>query len=105
MSGSDAPARRRGFPVAATLLVIQATYIGAYCYCARRPTPVAFHSMEWPYYAVGPHGWWRQGEYRLPEAAAELFFYPANWVDRRLYPKKWGDKRWSLAFHEYSAAS
>jgi hypothetical protein len=59
---------------------------------------VAFHSQAWPYYALGRHlrpisdqASMGVGEYRLPDKAAEWFFYPANWLDRKLHPKRWAE--------------
>ncbi|HET6326008.1 MAG TPA: hypothetical protein VFG04_15130 [Planctomycetaceae bacterium] len=93
MSGAHASRRRRAgsyFPV--TLLMLLA-YAAAYDECVRRPTPIAFHRLAWPYYAIGQHGWWGVGEYRLPEKPAEAFFFPANWIDRQIHPNKWAEKR------------
>ncbi len=79
------------------VLLTMPVYWWLYYECVRMPF-VAFQSQAWPSYALGRHlrpisdqASMGVGEYRLPDKAAELFFYPANWIDRKLHPKRWAE--------------
>jgi hypothetical protein len=76
-----------------TVALLLLAYVGAYCTCVRSPR-VAFTCMSWPYYAVHPV--WGRSDYRLPPELADPFFYPANWVHRRLDPKKWPAEKFTF---------
>ncbi|HET6327161.1 MAG TPA: hypothetical protein VFG04_20940 [Planctomycetaceae bacterium] len=92
MNRADASERFPFGKLLGAVLVAALLYAAAYDECVRRPR-VAFHWQAWPYYALGEHNWCGVGEYRLPERSAEIFFFPANWIDRKLHPKKWAEKR------------
>jgi hypothetical protein len=93
MSKTDASERFPFGKLLGVVLVAALLYAAAYEECVRKPTPVAFHWQAWPYYALGERNWWGVGEYRLPNRPAEIFFFPANWIDRKFHPQKWAEKR------------
>jgi hypothetical protein len=93
----------RFFRAVLVLFCAGAIYGGLYESCVRCPR-VPFRSWAWPYYAVAlPCGIDRgsvcQTDCRLPEQLAERFFYPANWIDRKLHPTKWAEKPVSILWH------
>jgi hypothetical protein len=68
---------------------VLAGYWWLYEQCVRMPR-VSLRNWSWPYYAVSlPTR--TAGEYRLPDEAAEWFFWPAFQLDRRLHPARWAD--------------
>jgi hypothetical protein len=81
------------------LCLVIAGYWWLYEQCVRMPR-VSFRCWSWPYYAVSLPTM-TAGEYRLPDAPAEWFFWPAFQLDRRLHPKCWADVSPKESFGEF----
>ena len=71
-----------GLLLGVLLLVLPASYMGAYYGLVQRGLPWSWRS---PAYTA---------EYRIGGEAAETFFWPAHRIDRRIRPEYWGDYGW-----------
>jgi len=85
-----------------SLILLWLALAGYWCLyeqCVRTPR-VSLRSWRWPYYAVGGPQW-SPSEFRLPDAPAEWFFWPAFQLDRRLHPKYWAEENPKEVFAEF----